>query len=171
VSSNGDQPETIPMLVRIRPDAWQEIKDLPYELYREVGCWLVGVSDDLEIVVLGVRQNAPGSEPYAGTNDSIHLSGEWMADIDQSVSGADWRVVGHLHSHPGRSERDLLQTSSADEDSAAAFAGAGDFVSLIVTEGEDEIPYSRVHKNIRAHITSRLDRTTRPAPLIVERSY
>jgi hypothetical protein len=63
-----------------------------------------------------------------------------------------------------------LQTSLADEDAARAFAHVGDFVSLIVTEGNDEVPWSRLHANIRGHITNRVDKTTRPAPLIVERS-
>jgi hypothetical protein len=89
-SSNGTKArvEPVPTLVRIRPDAWTGIENVSFEQFREIGAWLVGVSNDLEIVVCGVWQNATGEEPYAGDRDSVHMDGELAAVIDEHVAPA-----------------------------------------------------------------------------------
>jgi proteasome lid subunit RPN8/RPN11 len=168
VLPTAEERGTLPAVVRVLAEAYQEILAWPFELGLEVGGFLVGRESGGEIIVESVFA-AKGGDPL-GSRDSVHLDREWAAIVDAKAERSGMHLVGDCHSHvyaepklSGTDERGLR---------GAADAMGRNWVGLVIGRDPDRVGWTHsdlwVRPEIRGYVAPAADNSIRPIAVVIE---
>jgi hypothetical protein len=106
--------QAVPLPVRLTSVARREIGEVEWRDDAEVGGWLLGHVNRVEVVVIRLL-GANWKDGVVGDRDSVTMSGAYICDW-QERTGLE--AVGIWHSHPDTEPEQPLQLSGPDEHAA-----------------------------------------------------
>ena len=157
----------LPLAVRLMPFAREPVEEALELRGREIGFWLQGRREDVEVVVyLSYPRDSWGAADGYGY---VTFPLKQMRRLEERAAGAGHEIVGTVHSHPGHQ---VLRPSGNDERSWREMTRdvGHDTVHLLVGPGDGEPgDLSYQVPRFKCWLCSVSDSSIRPAPLILQK--